>query len=353
MIYVILSSAFKDDNSFEKLIKIGYTDDSKKDRRYYQYKSHNPTIKILYEIPNGTVELEDSIHSYFEKYRYSNFGKEWFMWDEEIIQFFETYKTVEDLLTILDSDFIRRCPKQRFNGFVKFSYEVIDRCLNLKMRSCSDFTMDQALEYRKLCYEELDKSGLVIKDGVVKFILNYFDLTMDQYQDFIDYTKLPKNISEFIQEFNSLSGFHDKMRALCESSFNENEKIMILEQVPLLYKNMYLIFGPVRLKAKSYNITNLRRELLPVEEVVEVKTPLEIEQENRVRNKIYNTFEIGHRYLLSDIKNKLGDIYKDLDYKCSPKASDLEVYFDLGKIRFPKDLSGRRSPGYEILKKKA
>ena len=186
-----------------------------------------------------------------------------------------------------------------------------------------------------------------------------FDIQQIDYADrFTVFNKLSESgfinsgISEFIQEFNSLSGFHDKMRALCESSFNENERMMILEQVPLLYKNMYLIFGPVRLKAKSYNITNLRRELLPVEEVVEVKTPLEIEQENRVRSKIYNTFEIGHRYLLSDIKNKLGDIYKDLDYKCSPKASDLEVYFDLGKIRFPKDLSGRRSPGYEILKKK-
>ena len=341
MIYVILSSAFKDDNSFEKLIKIGYTDDSKKDRRYYQYKSHNPTIKILYEIPNGTVELEDLIHSYFEKYRYSDFGKEWFMWDEEIIQFFETYKTVEDLLTILDSDFIRRCSKQRFNGFVKFSYEVIDMCLNLKMRLCSDLTIDQALECRKLCYEELDKSGLVVKDGVVKFILNYFDLTMDQYQDFIDYTKLPKNISEFIQEFNSLSTFYDKMKALCESSFNESERMMILEQVPLSYKYMYLKVGPARLKANGYNVTEIRKEI----DNLTKSSSLDLIQE------IYKIFKVGNKYLLSEIKQILKTIYISFDYKISPKAIDLERYFEVKKIQILVD--NKKSHGYEILKKKS
>ena len=345
MIYVILSSAFKDDNSFEKLIKIGYTDDSKKDRRYYQYKSHNPTIKILYEIPNGTVELEDLIHSYFEKYRYSDFGKEWFMWDEEIIQFFETYKTVEDLLTILDSDFIRRCSKQRFNGFVKFSYEVIDMCLNLKMRLCSDLTIDQALECRKLCYEELDKSGLVVKDGVVKFILNYFDLTMDQYQDFIDYTKLPKNISEFIQEFNSLPTFYDKMKALCESNFNDLEKSIILEQVPITFKTYYNLLGPITLKACGYNITNIRKKL-------------EIDKSNKnnvddLLKLVYSTFNIGEKYLLSNIKLILSDLYNKANYLASPKATDIEKYFEVKKFQITNKETGKRDNGYEILKKKA
>ena len=180
-----------------------------------------------------------------------------------------------------------------------------------------------------------------------------FDIQQLDYADrFTVFNKLSEsgiinsNIIKFIQEFNSLSGFHDKMKSICESSFSDNEKLMILEQVPILYKNMYLIFGPIRLKAKSYNITNLRKELLPVEEEEKTLSDIEI----KVREKIYKTFDVGKRYLLTDIKTKLGNIYKEFNYDHSSKASDLENFFELIKIRFPKDQLGKRAPGYEILK---
>lgn len=342
MIYVISSPAFKDNESFERLLKIGYTEDSKKDRRYYQYKAHNPTIKVLYEISNGTLELENLIHSYFSKYKYGDFGKEWFIWDEEIIQFFETYKTVDDLLTILDSDSIRRCPKKRFNGFVKFSYAVIDKCLNLKMKLCNDFTIDQALESREQCYNELDKSGLIIKNGVIKYIINYFDLTMDQYQDFTDLTKLPNTVSKFIQDFNNLPGFYDKMKAICESDFSENERMMILEQVPILYKNLYLQVGPDRLKANSYNITFIKKELKDYENNNNID----------VKSEILKSFQLGHRYSLAEIKLILGNIYKSINYISTPKASDLTNYFELRSVKFFDNIQNKTVHGYEILKKK-
>ena len=346
MIYVILCPAFKSsEDEFEKLLKIGYTEDSKKDRRFYQYKAHNPTIKVLYEISNGTLELENLIHSYFNKYKYGDFGKEWFIWDEEIIQFFETYKTVDDLLTILDSDYIRRCPKKRFNGFVKFSYAVIDKCLNLKMKLCNDFTMDQALDSREQCYNELDKSGLIIKNGVIKYIINYFDLTMDQYQDFTDLTKLSNTVSKFIQDFNNLPGFYDKMKAICESDFSENERFMILEQVPILYKNLYLQMGPERLKANSYNITFIKKELYN-NNIVE-------NNNQDICSLFLQYFKIGEKYLLSDIKNTIKQIYVTVGLECKPKAIEIEKYFEVRKIQVTNKETGKKDHGYEILKIKS
>lgn len=343
MIYVISSPAFKDDESFERLLKIGYTEDSKKDRRYYQYKAHNPTIKVLYEIPNGTLELENLIHSYFNKYKYGDFGKEWFIWDEEIIKFFETNKTVEDLLSILNLEFIRGCSKRRFNGFTKFSYDIIDKCLNLKLKLCDDFSLDQVLESRELCYRELDKSGLILEEGVIKFIVNYFDLTLDQYTEFIN-IKLPENILGFVEDFNNLSTFYDKMKALCESPFNNLERSIILEQIPITFKNYYNLLGPITLKACGYNITNIRKKL-------------EINQSNdenfsNLSKLIDSTFITGGKYLLSDVKIKLKELYDKSNYLASPKATDIENYFEVRKFQSTNKETGKRDYYYEILKKK-
>lgn len=258
MIYLILSAGFKDDDSLEKLLKIGYTEDNNLDRRIYQYKSHNPTIKLLYTIPEGTMEMEDLLHSQFSKLRYEKYGKEWYYYDEEILQFFEINKSIDNLKNILDFDLKVGDPRKRFNGFTKYCHSIIDHCLNYKMRLDNTFTINQAMNEKTMCFEELDQSGLVLKEGVSKFILNYFDITNDQYQEYIN-IELPKEVLKFIEEFNSLPTFYDKMKSLCESEFTESERLTILEQVPILYKNMYLKVGPARLKARSYNITFIKK----------------------------------------------------------------------------------------------
>lgn len=53
MIYLIRTK-------YEKisLLKIGYTEDSKKKSRYTNYRLHNPLFELLYEIPEGTEESE-------------------------------------------------------------------------------------------------------------------------------------------------------------------------------------------------------------------------------------------------------------------------------------------------------
>ena len=181
-----------------------------------------------------------------------------------------------------------------------------------------------------------------------------FDIQQVDYKDrFTVFNKLADlemiscKIQDFIKIFNTLSGFHDKMKAICESPFSETERLMILEQIPLLYKNMYLQFGSVRLKAKSYNITNLRKELEPPTEKEDItKTRGYIDS----KNEILNHFSIGSRYTLTYIKETLGNIYRSIGYKKTPKASDLIDHFNLKKVQII--TSGKKSHGYEILSKK-
>lgn len=344
MIYVILCPAFKSsEDEFEKLLKIGYTNDDKKDRRYYQYTSHNPTIKVLYEIPECDVDIENLLHSYFSKYRYPDFGKEWFYWDKEIIDFFENHKTRDSILGSVKSDLITGCSKRRFKGFNEYVYRTIDKCLNYKMKDDSDYTIDLAMKDRDLCFSKVDSSNLIIESSVYRLIINYFDIDSVDFENYVN-SPIPKNINDFLESFNTLPTFYDKMRAICESPFSDLEKSIILEQVPITFKNFYNQLGPTTLKACGYNITNIRKK---------IETDLvNDEKSNDIKELIYNNFLVGEKYLLSYIKAELSKLYQCIGYLSTPKASDLEKYFEVRKIQITNKDTGKRDYYYEILKKK-
>lgn len=343
MIYVILSSGFKKDSDTEfiKLLKIGYTNDDKKDRRYYQYISHNPTIKVLYEISEGTKETEDLLHAHFSKYRYSEYGKEWFEFDKEIVEFFETNKTEDDLLKAVDLDLKKRSDRYRFNGFNKYVYEIIDIGLNYKMTLDSSYGIDQAIKDREINFKEIGSSGLITKSGVYKTILKNLGIKEEEFEIYRN-RDIPENIKKFIEDFNTLPGFYEKMKAICESDFSENERMMVLEQVPILYKNLYLQMGPERLKANSYNITFIKKEMMNCENNSNVD----------IKSEILKSFNIGYRYSLIEIKAILGNIYTNVSYVATPKASELSNYFELKPVKFFDNKLNKIVNGYEILKKK-
>lgn len=60
---------------------------------------------------------------------------------------------------------------------------------------------------------------------------------------------------------------------------------------------------------------------------------------------------MGEKYLKSDIKNKLLEIYTKCNIKASPKATDLENYFGL-KLVDVIDSTGKRTKGFKLISKK-
>lgn len=345
MIYVLVSSAFIDYEAekYGKLIKIGYTKDENKDRRLNSYLIHNPTYKLLYIIPKGTEKLERLLHSHFIKYRFPDYGNEWFYWDSEIIDFFEVNKTANDLINLLDQDLLLASKRSRFNGFKKFSLTTIDVCLNFKMSSNSDYTLEQAMIDRDICFQKLDNSKLILKEGVLKFILDYFNIPKEEYTAYRD-RPIPESIAEFVKIFHTLPTFYDKMKALCESPFSELERRVILEQVSITFKNFYNQLGPIQLKACGYNITNIRKKL--------ETNVINDQKSDNLEKTIFATFSVGEKYSLSSIKLILGDLYSQVGYISSPKATDLENYFDVKKIKKINKETGKRDHYYEILRKK-
>ena len=156
--------------------------------------------------------------------------------------------------------------------------------------------------------------------------------------------KVSSGVSSFISQFNSLVGFPAKMRFLCESDLSKEEISVILDQIPLQYKNFYLGLGPDRCKALSYNVTRLNKEL---SDVVVEQTDLD-----KLSEMIYKRFEIGKKYTKVEIKEALREIYNDVGYNRPPKANDIELYFEVADCRTPNKETGKRDAGFKILKKK-
>lgn len=97
MIYLIKSASWnKEKNSFEFILKIGYTKDSSAQNRFSSYVNHNPTVEILFKIPNATREQESLLHKYFKGFRIH--GNEWYEYREEIINFFTSHTTKDSFV---------------------------------------------------------------------------------------------------------------------------------------------------------------------------------------------------------------------------------------------------------------
>ena len=145
----------------------------------------------------------------------------------------------------------------------------------------------------------------------------------------------------FIDEFNKLKSFPEKMKLLCESEFSDIEIGWVLDQVPIQYKNYYEILGSDRLKACGYNVTRVKKEY--------ESSQVDISD---LPDKIQSAFVIGNKYLRSDVKDLLGNIYTSFGYNKTPKASDLEEYFELKSCQITNKETGKRENGFEIIKKK-
>ena len=178
-----------------------------------------------------------------------------------------------------------------------------------------------------------------------------FDIQQIDYKDrFSVFYRLEEagmvtsGIHEFVSIFYTLPTFYDKMKALCESPFSELERRVILEQIPIIFKTFYNQLGPIQIKACSYNITNIRKKLDAISN--------NEQKADSIGNLIYSTFLVGEKYLLSAIKTTLGNLYEQIGYMSSPKATDLENYFNLKKSQITNKETGKRDHYYEILSKK-
>ena len=167
-----------------------------------------------------------------------------------------------------------------------------------------------------------------------------WDVSQKDYQDKISVTKafedisgevseyksdLEKEIDDFLDNHFYKTGiFKEKMKMYCEFMDKHQGSQEVSDSLYFRikddkYRKYYNFFGTSGCRANSY------------EELKLYTCMMDSSKESILYNSIYTRFKSGDRYSKKDIKQLLGDLYRDLGISRTPKATDLGNYFKLVK----------------------
>lgn len=475
MIYLILSAEIeivdKERGEYlnSPLLKIGYTKDI--DSRFDSYLLHNPGCKLL-ETREGDTELESYFHSYYSRYKYPDREREWFYYNQEIVDNFQNLqvgdkflskeeyilglreyiisnistpqelkdKYLENLLEGIEStksevefdrDFHKSYTMEIWKEEYEKEIEYIDSFnfdellkkfpekINIRenpWKNSAEFYYRTTADYRKMDAEDFQRiiknkkrvTDNLLKaysdssDNSVKYDLastyqkmagafNYKDdyvavnkIINDQTGDIIlkpvlnelvlvneirafkiqqiDYADrftvfttvhnqltsddlVNQEASRFMKIYFSYKTIYEKLRLLCEGKISQEAMEIILSQISDSdeVKSYYTTLGPQRLYSLGYNITKIKREL----GIVTFSDEL-------LYDSIYSEFKEGDKLLLPIIKERLSNIYSSINYTKTPKAKDIEIWFEVKESTMRTVINGEKKivRYYELLKSK-
>ena len=181
---------------------------------------------------------------------------------------------------------------------------------------------------------EVSQKDYQDKVSVTKSILNQ-GYNTENYYDTDDTI-----VNEFLDnQFYKTNVFENRMKMYCEfmDKYRSNPYILsaIFHKTDPKYKTYYDYFGTSGCKAVSYKEIYLLNKLTG------------FLKSGTLRDRLISRFKIGSKYTLKQIKLELKMIYQELGITKTPKASELEKYFNLKITLIPE--GGKRNKGYEIL----
>jgi len=132
--------------------------------------------------------------------------------------------------------------------------------------------------------------------------------------------------------------FVDRMQAYCEYRAKQglivNLAMSTLESKYPELRYYYEALGADRIKALNYKEKKLLNEI----HIMKTK--------NKIRHELHGIIHIGDRILTTDIQQTLHDVYDRLGIDKSPKAADLNEFFEIHPVKIP--TANGRENGFEI-----
>ena len=317
---------------YETLLKIGYTADKNSKKRFDNYKMHNPKSVVLFTIPGGTEQDEKNLHHMFRSFLYPDYGNEWFNFDQSIIDFFTTHTTKESLENDLIE--ITTVDSKDIPGLHKEINRLVNRWLCLE----SDTPEKLYKNYYRIkqiiadCRNTI-RNDILKEEDILPYLVEKYDIS-DDIQSQLYFSQ-----DDIVIKFKGLPTFRDRMKFLCKEDIDNISDI--LNQIPLVYKVYYIALGPERCKALNYEVTKISKEFSDMQF-----------DKSQLRDEICNIFEVGKRYTNSEVKETLKNLYTSFGYNKTPKANDLEKYFEIRPCKITNKETGKRDHGFEIIKRK-
>ena len=260
MIYLIETTYYdKETKEVLDLLKIGYTEDSKKDKRFMAYRMHNPGYKLLYEILGYDEDIEKRIQYKFRNLLYSEYGREWFYYSDDIINFFRD----------IDNMDLESLPKNPIRGSKDFK-KIKNECREVLSYF---FNSKDTEDYLKNIISEIKDQ--LSKDYVIEYLRKdsrigskkvdrYFEvLRCRESGIYCEDDMVNQEVSEFLRIYISLNTMKDKLKLLCEYGLSSDAIDIVLGQIADSdeIKSYYTTLGPDRLRALSYSKTFIKKEL--------------------------------------------------------------------------------------------
>ncbi len=333
-LYVLVLPQMDKDMKFCYSIKFGYSKDFEK-RRKPQYLSYFWNVEILQTYDQGSIEIEEKIKYYLKDYLL--FGKEWFKYCPEVINFFKTNDTYDKLKVIADTVIIPKKKKTRRVNFelLKYVYQEI-------------FIKEKDPIKRGELEQELKESlKQYLEEDQIKYIVKNYSLKEEDIRSYLadrkeKFNSISDKIKNLAKKFNEIRDVVKKLQfivALKDEDLTKDELDLFFSYIPDKYKDYYELLGFDGISACKYQESYIKRK---IEDICGNS-----QKEDDLREEIYRLFKVGNRYIKSDIKSTLKNLYERLGYQKTAKASDLEQYFEVKGT-----LSRDKKAGFEILKKR-
>ena len=116
--------------------------------------------------------------------------------------------------------------------------------------------------------------------------------------------------------------------------FTDYDKIL-QTIIPLEYYNYINLLGFERIKALKYQELDIQREISTIQSFNSIS--------------VISLFVVGSKYSTKQIKEMLRKFYEENNITKTPKASDLEQYFNLRPCKFVDKELGKKVNGFEII----
>lgn len=290
MIYVIRVDFYdRTTNTPFSIIKIGYCADSREDVRMNSYRTECPYREVLYTFKGGTKEHETKLHYKFN--HLLNVGKEWFIEDPEIHEFFKS-ATLKD-----------------FNNLPK----------------------PQKGDIKRLGFAPIDLIHCKINEKIV----------LDKIE-----SEESKSVAEnFIRNFSRVCNFDRKFQIL---NVLYRFKMIQEEDIPYPFKNLVDTLGIDFVFSSEYSDSDLVLREYNKQKSISQKNQRRLD----IKDSIIKTFQVGERYSKSQLKQNLQEIYSKLGMSDKPKATDIEKWFDIKPAKVTNKETGKRDMGFELIKVK-
>lgn len=146
-------------------------------------------------------------------------------------------------------------------------------------------------------------------------------------------------VKAIFREWNEMKSFKDRAFFYCEACKDIPEVLDKCSFIPTKYKEYHEALGEEGMKELGWREDYIKNAIAPI--------PFEQRPNDKIMERLKANLEVGKFYTKTYIKELLCNIFKELELKGKPSASDISFYIDCEEKS--KRMDGKKVVGYQVI----